>query len=296
MKISKVLEDKFIAASKRITQILMDNQSQVYNKTSLEKILNENRNKWKLPKSTTTEKFVTLLTENRVVKQIVFEFPTRNVNRYLLKSPSIYEVIQSLKQNSYFSHYTAMQLNGLTGRDSTKILLNHEQSPKPKNYGSLRQESIDRSFGNPQRQTKNIAIYKDKNVYLLNGMATDNLGVYKMVKNEKTIYTTNIERTLIDIVVRPLYSGGVYEILTAFRLAKGKFSVESLFDYLKKLDYIYPYHQSIGYFLEHAGGYKKSEISLLREFGIKFKFYLEHGMIDTDYDPYWKLYVPKGFI
>ena len=36
------------------------------------------------------------------------------------------------------------------------------------------------------------------------------------------IRLTNIERTLIDIAVRPVYSGGVFEVLKAYRLAKDK--------------------------------------------------------------------------
>lgn len=39
------------------------------------------------------------------------------------------------------------------------------------------------------------------------------------VKTIKKIRVTDLERTLIDIAVRPAYSGGVFEVLEAFKNA-----------------------------------------------------------------------------
>ena len=64
---------------------------------------------------------------------------------------------------------------------------------------------------------------------------------------------------------------------------------------LKKLNYIYPYHQAIGFYLEKAG-YKKSLINLLQDFEIKYDFYLTYQIKDKEslkYSPKWRLYFPK---
>ena len=61
---------------------------------------------------------------------------------------------------------------------------------------------------------------------------------------------TNLERTLIDAAVRPVYAGGVFEVRKAYQLAKEKVSVNRLAALLQKLNYIYPYHQAIGFYLE----------------------------------------------
>ena len=48
------------------------------------------------------------------------------------------------------------------------------------------------------------------------------------MKTEDGLAITNIERTLIDATVRPLYSGGVYEVFEAYRRAAEHISVNKL--------------------------------------------------------------------
>ena len=105
---------------------------------------------------------------------------------------------------------------------------------------------------------------------------------------------TNLERTLIDATVRPVYAGGVFEVRKAYEQAKEKVSVNRLTALLQKLNYIYPYHQAIGFYLERAG-YKTEFVSLLRRFPMDFDFYLAHDMGQNDYVREWRLYIPKGF-
>jgi predicted transcriptional regulator of viral defense system len=143
------------------------------------------------------------------------------------------------------------------------------------------------------RTSNNIAIYKDQKICILNGMHTGQLGVIAFQGPDgENIRVTDIERTLIDIVVRPGYAGGVFEVLNAYKLAKDKVSINRLAAKLKKLDYIYPYHQAIGFYLERAG-YKKSSIELMQKFEIKYDFYLTHQMIYPDYSSKWQLFFPK---
>ncbi len=125
-------------------------------------------------------------------------------------------------------------------------------------------------------------------------MYTGELGVVEFREpGEGQIKVTDLERTLIDITVRPAYSGGVVEVLNAYKLAKGKVLVDKLVKMLKKLDYIYPYHQAIGFYLERAG-YNESTVSLLRKFEMNYDFYLAHQMKEKSYSQEWRIYFPKG--
>jgi len=114
------------------------------------------------------------------------------------------------------------------------------------------------------------------------------------LEREKIIFT-DIERTIIDITVRPFYAGGVFEVLKAYRLAKGKVSINKLSAMLKTINYIYPYHQAIGFYLERAGGYKDSVIRIFKKIDIKYDFYLTYQMREMSYSKEWRLYYPKGF-
>jgi hypothetical protein len=94
--------------------------------------------------------------------------------------------------------------------------------------------------------------------------------------------------------VRPNYSGGIYEVLHAYEAAKDRVSVNRLMATLKKLDYTYPYHQAIGFYMEQAG-YNESVLKLVEKMEIKYNFYLTYKMKEPDYSKRWKLYYPRGF-
>lgn len=88
---------------------------------------------------------------------------------------------------------------------------------------------------------------------------------------------TGIERTLIDITVRPAYAGGVFQVFEAFKTAKDRVSVNVLIATLKKMKYVYPYHQAIGFYLEKAG-YAEKLWSKLLAMGTDYNFYLAHHL------------------
>lgn len=187
-------------------------------------------------------------------------------------------------------------MHNLTEQIPKTIYVNLEQPEKPKPKSPLSQENINRAFSRPQRVSKNIAILGDYKICRLNGKFTNKLGVINIKGSQgETLLATDIERTLIDSVVRPAYSGGVFEVLNAFIRAKDKVSINKLTAMLKQLDYVYPYHQAIGFYLERSGVYKDSQIRLLKKSDFKYDFYLTHQMKETEYSKEWRLYYPKGF-
>ena len=126
-------------------------------------------------------------------------------------------------------------------------------------------------------------------------MFTGNNGVTEMPGPEgETLQVTDVERTLIDITVRPEYAGGVFEVLKAFRNAHQKVSVNRLAAMLRKINYTYPYHQAIGFYMDKAGVYSPSQIELLQKFDVAFDFYLAHQLDSPHYSKKWRLYLPEG--
>ena len=130
----------------------------------------------------------------------------------------------------------------------------------------------------------------------MNGKASHNEGVENVyLQDNEKVMLTSIERTLIDISVRPSYSGGVQQVLSAFEKAKmAGVSINRLSAILKKLNYIYPYHQIIGFYLEKAG-YAESQIAFMDKLSKDHDFYLDYNLKNPAYSKRWRLFIPQGF-
>jgi len=279
-----------------IVKLFNEKSQKIFDSSEIQRILDENRSFWRLAMSMSYSDFVNYLVEKTKLKKQVFKFSYRPIVRYVWEDAPLYELILSLKPNSYFSHYTAVYFHDLTEQAPKTIYINFEQEQKPRPKSSLVQERIDAAFNRPTRLSNNVAEYQGWTIRMLNGMHTGNLGVIKMTgPYGETLRITDVERTLIDITVRPEYSGGIHEVLKAYRLAKDKVSVNRIIATLKKINYIYPYQQAVGFYLEKAGVYTQSQLDLAHRLEMKFNFYLMHGMKDYEYSKQWRLYYPKGF-
>jgi predicted transcriptional regulator of viral defense system len=286
---------KLNLAKTKIVKVFDGLAQKVFTRAQIEEILYSKREEWKLASSITTYNFIQFMLDETKLDVVKFEFPARNILRYRWGDVSRYELILSLKPKSYFSHYTAMELHGLTEKSPKTIYLNAEQSDKSGLGRMLDQDRIDNAFRRKPRISQNIASYKAFDLCILSGKHTGRLGVIEIDGSDyEMIAVTNIERTLIDITVRPFYSGGVSEVLRAYKLAREKLSTKKLAGMLNTLDYAYPYHQAVGFFLEKSGVYEDDEIEPLRKFTQEYDFYLAYQMKNKHYSKRWRLYYPKG--
>lgn len=281
-------------AKKDIVKFFEESPQQIYDYSEIKEIIEDNTENWRLPKTLTANKFLAYLTQNTQLKQNRLEFK-RPIIKYTWGDVSPYQLFQSLRKGAYFSHYSSVYFHNLTEQLPKTFYVNAEQKPKPFARGKLAQGRIDFAFQKPTRMSQNYAKHKNIKVFILEGMFTDNLGITEINDSDgNSLRLTNIERTLIDITVRPEYSGGIYEVLKSYQLAKDKVSINHLAAMLRQLNYIYPFHQAIGFYLERAG-YRDSQIKLLQDFDFEYDFYLMHQMKEKSYSKKWKLFYPKGF-
>jgi predicted transcriptional regulator of viral defense system len=286
---------RFSIAKKDIITFFENNPLKVFCAHDISAILEKHRNEWRLTKSMTTEKFIAELLSKTKLQALTFPFLNKTLKRYVYETAPIYELAQGLKPKAYLSHYTALYLHQLTEQLPKTIYVTFEQSPKEIERTILNQEDIEQAFSKPQRSSNNVAIYEGVSIYLLNGKYTGNEGVMTMEHpKEGTLIVTNLERTLIDIAVRPAYSGGIGEVLKAYENARENISVNKLNAMLSRLDFAYPYHQAIGFYMEKAG-YRDNLLNLLKKRGFQYDFYLTYAMQETEYSETWKIYYPKGF-
>jgi len=282
-----------------ILEFFASHPKRIWLHSDLQKTIEDKRAAWNLAQSTTTAQFIQFLLESGQLKRIVFPFPApyRKETRYTWGDVPLYSVLLTLRDQCYFSNYSALFFHGLTEQVpkthylTTELAASQSSRPQP-----LTQDAIDRAFRNKPRTTNQIAETPDFRVCLTQAKNTNALGVI-----DKPIDTplgsvnlrlTSLERTLLDAAVRPHYSGGVFEILKAFRNARDQVSPNRLAATLKKLDYAYPYHQAVGFYLQRAD-YPEPALSLFR-LPMSFDFYLSHGHKDLQYIPEWRLHVPRG--
>ncbi len=270
-------------------------EKRIFTKRDISRIFYEGRAGWRLPKSMTVDNFIEKMTQKTKLTRVPLPFGNRPLERFIYGDISSYELAMCLTSNAYFSHYTALYLHQLTEQISKTIYVTYEQSKKSFEQ-NLTQENIDRAFKKPQRLSQNNITYKDNVIFLLNGKFTDLAGVITAsYMTEDDIKVTSLERTLIDIVVRPSYSGGIFEILKAYEQARDrKISINKLGAILKRMDFIYPYEQAIGFLLEKAG-YRESQINIFKKDFFRYDFYLTYGMKEIEYSNKWRLFYPKGF-
>jgi len=217
----------------------------------------------------------------------------QDVKRISISSlnPTPYHYAVSLRGEAYLSHSSAVHLLGLTQQQPKTIFVNKEQSKKPQAEGILSQESIDRAFSHPQRRSKYIFKIDGFQIVLLSGKATGRAGV---IDDRTTgLPITCLERTLIDITVRPRYAGGVFQVSQAFKEAVNEINVSKLLSLLNTLNYRYPYHQALGFYLERAGA-NRDILNQLREMGLHFNFYLDYSMANPSFDDSWRVFYPLG--
>jgi predicted transcriptional regulator of viral defense system len=265
----------------------------IYSFAEMREIYNANRKEWQLPSSLKINGFLNLLVSETQVKKYDFRLPSLSTTKYVVEPVDIFDLALSLNLSAYLTHCSALYFNGLIPESTCNIYLNIEQTEKPTFSNQLGQENIDKAFASQQRTTNSIANCNGYFIYILSGKYTNKCGVKEFSRpSNNNIRATDLERTLIDIVVRPNYAGGVKTIIEAYTKSKNNISIETIVKYLKILNYKYPYHQAIGFLLDYAG-YNKKNVKTLKKFGLKNRFYLCYGMQETLYSKKWKLYYPK---
>lgn len=288
-------KSRLVLAKEDILSIFSRAPQKVYSHAQLANVFFQNRDAWHLANHTTLRDFVSFLTKHGDLRVHKFRSETygQEITRYSWGEASYLELAILLKSRAYLCHATAVMLHGLAKLSPKTIHLNVEQSVKPSSHGSLTQDGIKRAFSGKQRQSNLIYTCNGVSVIMISGKNTNRLGVEEIAgPASEPLQVTNLERTLIDIVVRPAYAGGTSQILKAYRAAKDRMSVDQLLAILKKLDYVYPYHQPIGFLMQKTG-YPEKSCAKVRALGLNHDFYLAHGLQQPEYSKDWRLFYPK---
>jgi hypothetical protein len=268
-------------------------QQSVYSEREICRLIEDYAKAVNDPFDAATEIYLQYMVEKGAIRQIVVDGEKRGVKRYLTRTDaSRYEIACSLQRNSYLSHLAAAYFHKLVQEEPAKICISAEGAPREANDDGLGQEKIDMAFEKPQRRS-GAKMQWDNNVFLLlKGSYAGGAGIEK----RKYFSLSSIERTLIDLTVRPAYGGGSVTILEIYKKAIPAFTIGNIFKLLDRLSYKYPYHQSVGFYLSLAGYNNQQELNKLKKMGMDYTFYLDYEMTDTIYSDEWNVYFPKDLI
>ncbi len=286
--------DKILNKIQAINSIISRIPYQVLNRIEYEGIISSINDIWGLKSISRNNIKKFLLEENLFVQDHIKIDDNHSSEIYYLPQSKIdfFDVASVRSRSSYFSFYSALYINNLTLQIPKQIYLTLERKSLDHNDNSLKQENIDRVFSKPPRITTDKRNYKNFDINFINGQYQNQIGITEF-RDQYTV--SDIERTLIDISVRPFYSGGVTQVLEAFVNAKDRMDPKKLIEYYSKLNYTYPYHQVIGFYLEKAGYDEKIYNEFLNFDDLDFNFYLTYNILHKEFSKKWHLYYPKGF-
>lgn len=249
-----------------------------------------------IPQSFNLEDFLKSPHFDKHFDTAIIKGKTDQIERFVNGKFTFIELGFSLLNHSWISHYSALEIHQLANKDTTDLFITQELTRKEYNsLNKISQDAVDAAFGKSQRTLNQIFKFKNHRYYLLKTKFSNRLGVINLIYNNVEISVTNIERTLIDCVVRPAYSGDVNTIIEVFSNARGKLDVTKMYDYLVQLDYIYPYHQAIGFLLEHTG-YSAKDWSLFDLKPKHINFYLTYNIKNKYLNRRWMVYIPEDLV
>lgn len=291
-------KESFEAAYQNIAEYFENLNTQAFTTFDLSNIFENERNSWKIASYRTAKHFYKYLEKSGILKLTTLKHQSTGSIKTILSKPNAnyFDIALTIKKDGYLSNYTAMSIHQLTLQIPKSIYISFMKSADGRNNiknVTLSQKSIDQAFSKPQRITSEV--YKSeidsyRLFFIQKGYSEKEIGL----ESNQGIKYTDVERTLIDISLRPAYSGGVFEVLEAYVNARDVIDTNKLYYYLNQLNYIYPYHQLIGFYLEKAN-YEEKRYLMFYEKISSFKFYLTYNISNKQYDEKWKIYFPKGF-
>ena len=207
--------------------------------------------------------------------------------RYTLdKHLDIYAFCRTLEANSYFPMTTSLNIQGLSDYRSNYIFISKERTKRATFADKkLRQEDIDRAFAKPPRRTTAHDKIGD---YIVIMLETNNTSAFDITEYQG-YKISSTSRTFVEIVSNVHYFESSDQALALFHEIKDHLNVDKIYDIIERFDFVYPYFQLVGFYLEQIGFDKEA---LKRFYARKsaLKFYAQKNKEAYLFDEYWGVY------
>ncbi|MDK2061348.1 hypothetical protein ACN09X_02290 [Aliarcobacter butzleri] len=248
-------------------------------------ILDELKEENLVSNSLTQNDFYLKLLDNGLVAYTITIRDIEKIRYTLNKEFNIYDFVYSLEKNGFFSMFTSLNIQGLTNFRDNFIFISKERM-KRVNFNSkdITQEAIDKAFTNKPRRTKAHDTIYNYNVVILESNNTQEIGIIKY----KGYKISSINRAFVEIISNIQYSKTPDDVIYEFKNLKDKLDINEIFNIIEKFDFVYPYYQLAGYYLEKIG-FLKEELSKFFNKKTDLIFYTIKNKEKYTLDEYWAI-------
>lgn len=199
-----------------------------------------------------------------------------------------------------FCHITSVFFHALTQQIPQKVFIRRRDiAPrKTKRTNQLSDSQIRSQFIKPHKSTGKRLPLPGGECVLISGYKNDQTGVIPVPEQylafPEGARITDLERCLIDAVVAPHYNGGVMSLPALFREAAKQLDLQKLIDHYWELEFLYPFHQTIGFFLK-TSGQKEAAKQWRDTFPPTNRFFVDKtAKTNWVYDETWQVQYPRG--
>ncbi|MFW3345859.1 hypothetical protein ACN9K5_06570 [Aliarcobacter butzleri] len=248
-------------------------------------ILDELKEENLVSNSLTQNDFYLKLLDDGLVAYTITIRDIEKIRYTLNKEFNIYDFVYSLEKNGFFSMFTSLNIQGLTNFRDNFIFISKERM-KRVNFNSkdITQEAIDKAFTNKPRRTKAHDTIYNYNVVILESNNTQEIGIIKY----KGYKISSINRAFVEIISNIQYSKTPDDVIYEFKNLKDKLDINEIFNIIEKFDFVYPYYQLAGYYLEKIG-FLKEELSKFFNKKTDLIFYTIKNKEKYTLDEYWAI-------
>ena len=199
---------------------------------------------------------------------------------------NIYDFCNSLEKNSFFSMSTALNLQGLSDFRSDYIFVSKERSTRIEQGSiTLNQENIDNAFSKKPRRTNAYDKIDNHIVVLLEANNTDGFGIVEYDRYR----VSSINRAFVEMITNIHYFQSSQNLIQVLENIKNRLDIDKIYTIIEKFDFIYPYFQLAGFYLEKIG-FSKAELVKFYDKKSKLNFYTQKNKNHYEFDEYWKVY------
>ncbi|MCT7563043.1 hypothetical protein [Aliarcobacter butzleri] len=276
-------EDYYTQNKKEILRIVK--KKAFFSINDITSILDELKEENLVSNSLTQNDFYLKLLDDGLVAYTITIRDIEKIRYTLNKEFNIYDFVYSLEKNGFFSMFTSLNIQGLTNFRDNFIFISKERM-KRVNFNSkdITQEAIDKAFTNKPRRTKAHDTIYNYNVVILESNNTQEIGIIKY----KGYKISSINRAFVEIISNIQYSKTPDDVIYEFKNLKDKLDINEIFNIIEKFDFVYPYYQLAGYYLEKIG-FLKEELSKFFNKKTDLIFYTIKNKEKYTLDEYWAI-------